>query len=225
MSSRLYSRSSRSCTISECSSPRKPHRKPKPIAEDTCGAHTGHAIQSIITPWSVSSAPEGSRNCTGGALVTHAPAHSERKSSKTRGRSEQHLGLELQRGVVELQLAQRLPQVLVSVRVYGEQAAEHHGLRHLVPARARLTYSTELLCVDLGSDRAWPGCTPQRAVAALLAVCLSCQVVAWRVHEGAQLSNINIGLYPGSASTALFFLLVMVSPTRASATCLMAAEK
>lgn len=31
--------------------------------------------------------------------------------------------------------------------------------------------------------------------------------------------------HPGRASWALFFLLVMVSPTRASATCLMAAEK
>ena len=31
--------------------------------------------------------------------------------------------------------------------------------------------------------------------------------------------------HPGSASVALFFLLVIVSPTRASATCLMAAEK
>jgi hypothetical protein len=38
MSSRLYSRSSRSCTISECSNPRNPHRKPKPMADDTCKA-------------------------------------------------------------------------------------------------------------------------------------------------------------------------------------------
>mmetsp|Transcript_6017 Transcript_6017/g.10333 ORF Transcript_6017/g.10333 Transcript_6017/m.10333 type:complete len:210 (-) Transcript_6017:1024-1653(-) len=34
ISSRLYSRSSRSCTISMCSRPRKPQRKPKPMAEE-----------------------------------------------------------------------------------------------------------------------------------------------------------------------------------------------
>ena len=32
MSPRSYSRSSRSCTISMCSSPKNPHRKPNPIA-------------------------------------------------------------------------------------------------------------------------------------------------------------------------------------------------
>ncbi len=45
ISSRLYSRSRRSCTISECSSPRKPQRKPKPIADDTCAWQHGTGVR------------------------------------------------------------------------------------------------------------------------------------------------------------------------------------
>ena len=45
----------------------------------------------------------------------------------------QHLGLELQGGIVQLELAQRIAQVLILVGIDREQAAEHHRLCHLVP--------------------------------------------------------------------------------------------
>ena len=62
MSSRLYSRSRRSCTISECSSPRKPHRKPKPIADETCNTQClVHVTKHLAAPvsWTASSMHKG----------------------------------------------------------------------------------------------------------------------------------------------------------------------
>ena len=43
ISSRSYSRSRRSRTMSMCSSPRKPQRKPKPRASDVSGSHASAA--------------------------------------------------------------------------------------------------------------------------------------------------------------------------------------
>jgi len=37
--SKLYSRSSRSWTMSMCSKPKNPHRNPKPIAVDASGSY------------------------------------------------------------------------------------------------------------------------------------------------------------------------------------------
>ena len=46
--SRSYSRSSRSCTISMCRSPRNPQRKPKPSAVDVSGSYCSDASLSFI---------------------------------------------------------------------------------------------------------------------------------------------------------------------------------
>ena len=73
MSARSNSRSSRSCTISMCSRPRNPHRKPKPSAAELSGS----------------------------------------------------IG---QRGVVELELDQRVAQRCVLLGVGRKQAAEDHRL-------------------------------------------------------------------------------------------------
>ena len=46
-SSRSYSRSRRSRTMSMCSSPRKPQRKPKPSASEVSGSHDSAASLSV----------------------------------------------------------------------------------------------------------------------------------------------------------------------------------
>ena len=61
----------------------------------------------------------------------------EKAAPKAESHRARLLGLVTQRRVVDLQLTQRLPQVIVPVAVRGEQAAVHHRGRHGVSVQRR----------------------------------------------------------------------------------------